>query len=118
MKKFQKTGKRYCEICKTLRDDCREFIREVLEKQNDSRLNIHTYDENGKQKDQHYISVCWSDEKSENSTMYAEFESLYIGKDDSIFLELVGYGEYSIDFISVSELYDICQFIVDDMEIA
>ena len=57
MKKFQKTGKRYCEICKTLRDDCREFIREVLEKQNDSRLNIHTYDENGKQKDQHYISV-------------------------------------------------------------
>ena len=50
-------------------------------------------------------------------TLYG-FAARYIGKDDSIFLELVGYGEYSIDFISVSELYDICQFIVDDMEIA
>jgi hypothetical protein len=98
--RLNETGKLWETISNTLGDVCKEYLLNVLKSHNNKiewegeRIAV-SYDGN-------FIS-------EDNLTSWVN--SVFIGEDNTIYLETIDCPAYSIYNLSIEELYNLCKFI-------
>lgn len=99
-KNFLQTGEQYEEIIDQLREECIEYLEDMIE----SLGKGIDFDED----DYDTPTICWHPKYAPNQ--YSSVKSVYI-KDGKMYLSIEDDSEYSIDRVDTSDLYDIASAV-------
>lgn len=105
-KNFIQTGEQYNDIIDRLREECIDYLEDVIESIGKSiDFDVDDYDT---------PTISWHPKYAQNQ--YSSVKSVYI-KDGKMYISTEDDSEYSIDCVDTSDLYDIASAVNDGFDI-